>query len=401
MKILFLHPNFPGQFARPAALMAKQDNDVRFLCHTHFERKIKGVMRITLKGRLGEDELNSKDLSVFKRTLALAEQFREGMEELKSIDWNPDLIISHTGFGCGLHSANVWPNTTKIAYLEWWFAENSELGSYDVNNKWWPKPFNKVKVRNRNMPLALEIIESSTVISPTIWQKKQLPLSIRSSCKVIHEGVDCERFKPEGNKFKSKTPLLTYGTRGMEPMRGFPEFIEELPDLLETNKDLNVEIAGEDRICYGAGKPKEGSYGKWAEQILEKWIKENRVRFVGRIGLEDYIKWLQSSWIHVHFTRPFVASWSLLEAMASGCCLIASDTSPIREFLNNKNAILIDHRKKGELNEKVNFLLQHESIRASIAEAACRHSANWSEEKTKHQWKALLAELSGDRDWNI
>ena len=86
--------------------------------------------------------------------------------------------------------------------------------------------------------------------------------------KVIHEGVDTNYFvmndswKPRGKTY------LTYATRGMEPMRGFPEFIQALPKLLTDYPKLEVLIAGDDRVAYGSMMPKEGSFGKWASNIL-------------------------------------------------------------------------------------------------------------------------------------
>ena len=56
----------------------------------------------------------------------------------------------------------------------------------------------------------------------------------------------------------------------MEPMRGFPEFIEALPEVFNAHPTLEVEIAGEDRICYGGSAPNEGSYGIWAEKRLKR-----------------------------------------------------------------------------------------------------------------------------------
>ena len=52
-------------------------------------------------------------------------------------------------------------------------------------------------------------------------------------------------------------------------MRGFPEFIDTLPDLLRQFSNLEVLIAGSDRVAYGSVKPPEGSFGKWAKLSSE------------------------------------------------------------------------------------------------------------------------------------
>jgi len=38
----------------------------------------------------------------------------------------------------------------------------------------------------------------------------------------------------------------------------------------------------------------------------------------------------------VYLTYPFVASWSLREALAAGCAVVASDTQPVREFVTDR-----------------------------------------------------------------
>lgn len=389
MRFLFLHPNFPGQFVRPAALAAQLGHEVKFLCHTHYGRSLAGVERITLKGGLGEAALAQRKLNALSHSQALAEQYRKAMELLAQGGWQPDAVVSHSGWGCGLHSALVWPKAKRIAYVEWWFATESPLYSFDPTNRWWPSPGDGHCLRERNLALALELSEADELVAPTKWQRQQLPHALQRRCLVIPDGVDLKRFKPNPKR-KAPQPLLTYGTRGMEPMRGFPELIEALPAVLEAHPDLRVEIAGDDRICYGGSPPAEGSYGRWAQAKLAPWIEGARVRFVGRLAANAYPDWLQRSWLHVHLSRPFVASWSLLEAMATGCCLIASNTEPIREFLDPGNAALVDHRTKDWLNPVVTGLLQNQQLALQLGQSAHATALAFDESLARKAWLNLL-----------
>ena len=83
-----------------------------------------------------------------------------------------------------------------------------------------------------------------------------------------------------------------------------------------------------------------GSVDWKAKALAENDIDPARVHFVGRLGRRDYLRLLQRSDAHVYLTVPFVLSWSMLEAMSTGCALVLSDTEPVREFADPIDGIL-------------------------------------------------------------
>jgi DNA-binding NarL/FixJ family response regulator len=88
-------------------------------------------------------------------------------------------------------------------------------------------------------------------------------------------------------------------------------------------------------------------------------LDPERTHFLGRVPRAQYIKVLQVSAAHVYLTYPFVLSWSLLEAMACGAPIVASDTAPVREVIRDGvNGRLVDFFKVQEIAQTALSLLQ-------------------------------------------
>ncbi|MCB4411501.1 glycosyltransferase [Synechococcus sp. MU1611] len=393
MNVLFLHPNFPGQFKNIAQHLAHAGHRVKFICQTHYNRQIPGVERICLKGFAGHDELINKTKDENSRSNMRASQYLHGMNEAKKRGWEPNVVISHSGWGCGVYTKLVWPAAKHICYSEWWFKEDSEIFHYTPNNHHLGMKKSKAhKYFSRNQTMSLELVNSDAIVAPTHWQCQQLPKLLQKNTSIIHDGIDCDFYRPRnlGESLAPK-PLLTYGTRGMEPMRCFPEFVNEIPTLMSKYDDLHIEIAGEDTINYG-GKPPldQRSWGRYAKKLLSEWIDSDRIKFVGRLTKNKYQDWLSRSWIHVYLTQPYVASWSLLESMASGCNIIANSVATNTEFCTKENSLLLASIQPGFLVEPVGQCLELNLKTLRRREAARATAERYSHTKTNEAWVAVI-----------
>ena len=80
---------------------------------------------------------------------------------------------------------------------------------------------------------------------------------------------------------------------------------------------------------------------------------------------------LQLSTVHAYLTYPFVLSWSLLEAMSTGCAILASDTAPVREAIeHNQTGRLVDFFDVAGLADNVIALCEDQAERARLGQAA-------------------------------
>jgi glycosyltransferase involved in cell wall biosynthesis len=66
-----------------------------------------------------------------------------------------------------------------------------------------------------------------------------------------------------------------------------------------------------------------------------------------------------------------VLSWSLLEALASGCAVVASDTAPVHEVIRQgENGLLVDFFDGKQLLDAVNKVLTDQSGMRAMRRAA-------------------------------
>ena len=305
---------------------------------------------------------------------------------MKNSGFTPDIIYSH-GWGNSMFFKDIFPNVPLINYCEWYHSAEGSDVDFDGFKPDYDK---KAMIRCNNSQFLQDLTSCDIGICPTEWQKSRFPKIFHNKIKVIHDGIDTEYFKPDCNAvFKipnsntntdtnynqnhnsiltKNDEVLTYATRGMEAYRGFPQFMEAAEILLQKRPNLQIVIAGQDRICYGP-KPIGGSYKKIMLKKLN--LDMQRVHFTGALPYNEYLKLLQVSSVHFYFTYPFVLSWSMLEAMSTGCLIVGSKTQPVEEVIKDgKNGLLVDFFDKKVLIEKINYALDNKETLQDIRKNA-------------------------------
>ena len=141
--------------------------------------------------------------------------------------------------------------------------------------------------------------------------------------------------------------------------------------ILERRPRAHALIVGRDDVSYD---PRPRNHESYREQLLAEVgdkLDLSRVHFVGPLHYHRYRAVLQVSSVHVYFTFPFVLSWSLIEAMASGCLIVGSQTPPVEEVISDgKNGLLVDFLDHEGLAERVCYALRHRHRLSPIRTAA-------------------------------
>jgi glycosyltransferase involved in cell wall biosynthesis len=369
-EILFVHRHGPGQFVHLAAHLAQQGHGVTLLSETT-DREVPGVRVITHRPAGRNAGRTAVDYQVQVATRAA-----EAMERMKRQGEVPDVIYGHVGWGSLLFARDIFPSTPMVGYCEFYYRPKGADVGFDPAQPVTIDDVIRLKVRNFAQVSTMLGIEAG--VSPTKWQRTGYPEAIARRIAVIHEGIDTAfccpdetaRFTlPDGRVVRRGDRVVTFAARDLEPYRGFPQFMRAAALLARRDPKVTFVVAGGDGASYGA-LPENGR--SWREVMLaETGIDPKRIHFVGTLAHRDLIRLFQVSAAHVYLTYPFVLSWSMLEAMASGALLIGSDTPPVREFLSHgRNGLMVPFFDTEALAETIAEALREESALQPLRAAA-------------------------------
>lgn len=342
MDILLIHQNFPGQFLHLAPALAAKGH--RVLALTDAKNNRSSPVRIlryrtpdvpTISHPVGQEYARHAQRGISVARAARSLRDKHG--------YQPDVIFGHSGWGETLFLKEIWPDTRILTYAELMYrTEGADVGfDPEFDNA---TESARIGTLARSAHLLQGLVQCDAAMSPTRYQAASFPQELQSKITIMHDGIDTDRLTPnaqaaftlgDGRVLTRADEVVSYVSRSLEPYRGFHVFMRSLPDILAKRPTAQIVIVGAEGVSYGREHPSGKSWKSVMLEELEGKLDMARIHFMGRVPFSDYVSLLQVSRCHVYLTYPFVLSWSLTEAMSAGCPIVASDTAPVRELIDD------------------------------------------------------------------
>ncbi|MET7242082.1 glycosyltransferase family 4 protein [Methylobacterium sp. EM32] len=379
MRVLFVHQNFPGQYRHVAPALAARPGTEVVALGINPAPALPGVRHIRY-AVAGRSTPGIHPLAASFETATLrGEAAARAARALRDEGFHPDVICGHSGWGETLFLKDVWPRARLLTFAEFYYGATGADSGFDPEFPAGEGDALRTRARNAGQLLAFEA--SDRLVSPTAWQASRIPAVFRDRLSVIHDGIDTDLLKPDPGaritlgrdrlSLGAADEVVTFVNRNLEPYRGYHSFMRALPEILRRRPRARAVIVGGSDTSYGA-KPPAGR--TWREIFLDEVRGEldlSRVHFVGKIPYRDYVDLLRVSGVHVYLTYPFVLSWSMLEAMALGACVVGSATPPVEEVIRHReNGILVDFFAKDAIAEAVVSVLADPGSASPLRKAA-------------------------------
>jgi glycosyltransferase involved in cell wall biosynthesis len=192
--------------------------------------------------------------------------------------------------------------------------------------------------------------------------------------RVIHNGVDIDKFKPAADKVKAKTELgfnpedkaiLSVGR--LYARKGLFTLIESMAFVTRKFKNAKFIIAG---------KGLSDEMKKLVNYATKLGVKENII-FTGYFPDKKLPKLYQAADIFAFSTFYENLPFAVLEALSSGLPVVTTQVGGIPEMINNgKDGFLVEPANSKELADRILYYLEHPAAASEMALLARKNMEN-------------------------
>jgi glycosyltransferase involved in cell wall biosynthesis len=359
LHVLWIEPSFPGRLGAIADwLVRRRGYRASFYCHTLAPRSSwpesaghgLDVQTFGVGGVAKESAVAW--LRALERSLCYAYGCWEVLEKRRP---RPiDLVVGRSaGLGSSLFATVYCPAAPVVSFLDYYYHAHrhdlTDLSGVEAS----PAYFHW---RRSTAALELLDLEQATLgWTPTSWQRHLYPAEYRDSILVLHDGIDTRRCAPSqwhknaqgprsiaGRTIPDDARVVSFVARSLDRLRGFDRFYAAANALLRARSDVLCVVAGDPIVRRGLDVTYHNRDYPAHLLAAQPPADPERLWFLGATTPQIILEILAASDLHLAPSRPYPLARSLLEAMASGCVVLAADTEPHREVIaSGQTGILI------------------------------------------------------------
>jgi glycosyltransferase involved in cell wall biosynthesis len=229
-------------------------------------------------------------------------------------------------------------------------------------------------------PIIKYIWKNSDAVISNSDGLKDLALKTRPNqeVEVIYNGIDIENFKPDQNKKMPDKFIITPGASRVTKRKGLDFLIRAVAQLLPKYPNILLRIMGD-------GDEKENLI-----MLIKELKLENNVQFLGRIPREKTAAYYQEANMFVLPSFNEGMSNAMLEALATGLPIIATETGGTKELVTeNKNGFLIAMGDSNDLAGKIEKLIMDKVLCEKMGQESRQRAEKMSWQAVARQYVEL------------
>ena len=191
MKILFSHPNMPGQYKHLCRIFAEdKNNQVVFLTKPKPDIDIPNVLNVEWETSRDVAKETHRYLIPFERGVITSQETWRACKQLRDAGFIPDVVVGHLGWGDGLFIKDIFPDTPVLAFMEFFYnsfgADVNFLPGEDQTDD------DRCRLRAKNAIHTMNLTFCDWAISPTQFQLDRHPDIFHPKISMLHDGIDTD-----------------------------------------------------------------------------------------------------------------------------------------------------------------------------------------------------------------
>lgn len=237
--------------------------------------------------------------------------------------------------------------------------------------------------------LGMKFADKIVYLTESYKNEMELALSklfLSKKVCIIPNGIDTQRFIPSKNPILGRKKINIGMAARFTSMRRQDILVECIEELKENypHFDWHLTLAG------------DGETFKDVAKLVQDKNLQNNISLHGNLDEQELIQWFQDLDIYVHATEGETLSTSMLQAMACGLPIIASNVPGVKNLVSNSEefGILVHEQTASEFNKAIGELANNkEKARKMSITARNIAIGNYSIENMSFKYLELIKEF--------